>query len=59
MEGILGLQYVSGDPVITETYTILIRRGMPLGARFEAVALPGTRKRSRLLSSSVTSTVLR
>jgi len=40
LEDILGSQYVSDDPVITETYANVIRAGMPAGPRFEAVALP-------------------
>jgi len=40
LEDILGPQYVSDDPVITETYANVIRAGMPAGPRFEAVALP-------------------
>ncbi len=40
LQDILGPQYVSDDPVITETYATPIRAGMPVGARFEAITLP-------------------
>jgi glycolate oxidase len=41
LEDILGPQYVSDDPVITETYANVMRAGMPAGPRFEAITLPG------------------
>jgi len=40
LEDILGSEYVSEDPVITETYANPIRSGIPFGPRFEAVTLP-------------------
>jgi glycolate oxidase len=42
LEDILGPQYVSDDPVVTETYANAIRHGMPVPARFEAITLPGS-----------------
>jgi glycolate oxidase len=40
LEDILGPQYVSDDPVITETYANTIRAGLPIAPRFEAITLP-------------------
>ena len=40
LEDILGPEYVSEDPVITETYANPIRSGIPFGPRFEAITLP-------------------
>jgi len=40
LEDILGPQYVSDDPVITETYAMPVKANMPIGARFEAITLP-------------------
>jgi glycolate oxidase len=40
LEDILGPEYVSEDPVITESYANPIRSGIPFGPRFEAVTLP-------------------
>jgi glycolate oxidase len=37
---ILGPEYVSDDPVITETYANPVRQGIPVPARFEAITLP-------------------
>jgi glycolate oxidase len=37
---ILGPEYVSDDPVITETYANPVRQGMPAPPRFEAITLP-------------------
>jgi glycolate oxidase len=40
LEDILGPQYVSDDPVITETYANPVRHGLPVTPRFEAITLP-------------------
>lgn len=40
LEDILGPDYVSDDPAITETYANPVRRGQPLTPRFEAITLP-------------------
>ena len=40
LEDILGPQYVSDDPVITETYANVVRAGLPVEPRFEAITLP-------------------
>ena len=37
---ILGPEYVSDDPAITETYANPVRQGIPVPARFEAITLP-------------------
>jgi glycolate oxidase len=42
LESILGPEYVSDDPVITETYANPVRRGLNVPPRFEAIALPKT-----------------
>ncbi len=42
LEDILGPEYVSDDPVVTETYAMPIRHGLPIHARFEAIALPNS-----------------
>ena len=40
LEDILGPEYVSDDPVITETYANPVRHGVPVNPRFAAVTLP-------------------
>ncbi|OGO00449.1 MAG: hypothetical protein A2Y90_05305, partial [Chloroflexi bacterium RBG_13_52_12] len=42
LEGILGPQYVSEDPVITETYANPVRHGIPVAPRFAAITLPNS-----------------
>jgi glycolate oxidase len=42
LEDVLGAEYVSDDPAITETYATPIRRGVKINARFEAVTLPNS-----------------
>jgi glycolate oxidase len=42
LEDILGPQYVSDDPVITETYANPVRHGLPVAQRFEAITLPNS-----------------
>jgi glycolate oxidase len=42
LEDILGPEYVSEDPVITETYATPVRRGVPVIPRFAAITLPNS-----------------
>jgi glycolate oxidase len=40
LEDIVGPEFVSDDPVITETYANPVRHGLAQGPRFEAITLP-------------------
>jgi FAD/FMN-containing dehydrogenase len=40
LEDILGPEFVSDDPVITETYANPVRHGVAVAPRFAAVTLP-------------------
>jgi glycolate oxidase len=40
LEDILGPEYVSDDPEITETYANVVRAGLRVAPRFEAITLP-------------------
>ena len=40
LEDILGPEYVSDDPAITETYANVVRAGLRVTPRFEAITLP-------------------
>jgi len=42
LEDILGPEYVSDDPAITETYANPVRHGLPVAPRFEAITLPNS-----------------
>jgi glycolate oxidase len=42
LEDIIGPEYVSDDPVITETYANPVRAGLAVPPRFEAITLPKT-----------------
>ena len=44
LEEILGPEYVSDDPAITETYANPVRHGMAVVPRFEAITLPNSTK---------------
>jgi len=42
LEDILGPEFVSDDPAITETYANPVRHGLPVAPRFEAITLPNS-----------------
>ena len=42
LEDILGPDFVSEDPVITETYANPVRHGLPVAPRFAAITLPNS-----------------
>ncbi|MCR4393814.1 MAG: FAD-binding oxidoreductase, partial [Dehalococcoidales bacterium] len=42
LEDVLGPDYVSADPEITETYANPVRHGLPVPPRFEAITLPNS-----------------
>jgi glycolate oxidase len=42
LEDILGPEYVSDDPAITETYANVVRHGIAVAPRFEAITLPNS-----------------
>src|SRR5512136_1976808 len=42
LEDILGTEYVSDDPAITETYANPVRHGLAVAPRFEAITLPNS-----------------